>query len=273
MFHHKKFIELSHVLTPTSPTWEGVAAFTSSLACDYESCTTTTKFRVQKLCLHAGVGTHIDAPAHCIPGGRTVEMLSLRELIAPCLVIDVSAQPGPTSLVSVETVQQFEELYQAKFTAHVLRDAAFSCSSGRAEKERLSPAHPGQDRRSVLKDVSDNKNLFTDSIVLFKTNWSRKWSQPEQYRNDLQFPAISGEAAQYLVDRGALAIGIDTLSPDRPGNQFPTHDVVLGANRYLIENLTNLDRLPPIGATLMVMPLALAGATEAPARVIGIVDL
>lgn len=272
MLHHKKFIELSHVLTATSPTWEGVPAFSSSLACDYESSTTTTKFRVQKLCLHAGVGTHIDAPAHCIPGGRTVEMLTLSELISPCLVIDVSAQAGPTSLVSLETVLQFEDQYQAKFTAHALREAAFSCSSARVENGRLSPAHSERGRRSASKDVSDNKNLFTDSIVLFKTNWSRKWSEPKQYRNDLQFPAISGEAAQYLVDRGVLAIGIDTLSPDRPGNQFPTHDIVLGANSYLIENLANLDQLPPVGATLMVMPLTLIGATESPARTIGIVD-
>jgi hypothetical protein len=42
--------------------------------------------------MHAGIGTHIDAPAHCIPGAKTVDELYLNDLIAPCVVIDISKQ-------------------------------------------------------------------------------------------------------------------------------------------------------------------------------------
>ena len=230
MLESKRIVNLSHILKPTIPTWNADQACTTTVLLDYADCTTATKFRVQGLHLDAGlgVGTHIDAPAHCFAGGRTVEMLSLHELVAPCFVIDVSKHAQPTSLIGVDVVHQFEEQYGVS---------------------------------------------FANSIVLFKTNWSHKWSHPAQYRNDLQFPALLGNTAQYLVKQKVLAIGIDTLGADRPENHFIVHEIVLKADRYLIENLTDLDQLPPVGATLMVMPLAIAGATEAPARVVGIISL
>ena len=224
MLHNKKIVSLSHTLTPSSPTWNGKEAFIETREWDYPTCSTTTKFRVQSFCFDAGTGTHIDAPAHSVPGGRTVDQLEMNELIAPCFIIDASMYATSDSLIDLATIKLFERTHQVK---------------------------------------------FANSMVFFKTNWSIHWSQKQKYRNDLQFPALSAEAAAYLVDQEVIAIGIDTLGPDRPGDTFPVHDIVLGANRYLIENLTHLDQLPPCGATAIVMPLLIAGATEAPARIIG----
>jgi kynurenine formamidase len=36
------------------------------------------------------MGTHIDAPAHCFAGAKTVECLGLESLVTDCVVIDVS---------------------------------------------------------------------------------------------------------------------------------------------------------------------------------------
>lgn len=224
MLHNKKIVNLSHTLTPTSPTWTGKEAFVEKRECDYQTCSTTTKFRVQNFCFDAGTGTHIDAPAHCIAGGRTVDQLEINELIAPCFVIDASMHATPSSLIDLATVQQFKQTHQA---------------------------------------------TFAGSMVFFQTNWSARWDKPQTYRNDLQFPALSAKAAEYLIEQGVIAIGIDTLGPDRPGDTFPVHDIVLGTNRYLIENLTNLNQLPVCGATAIIMPLLIAGATESPARIIG----
>lgn len=225
MLQNRKLIELSHTIEPSSPTWYGGTAFTAPLVYDYTSCTTQTKFRVQELILHAGTGTHVDAPGHCIPGGRTVEQLWLDELVAPCIVIDVTTEAKPDSLISLEAVQTFERTHKA---------------------------------------------VIAGSIVFFKTGWSCWWNDPSLYRNELNFPAIEGAAAQYLIDHGALAIGIDTLGPDRPGDHYPVHEIVLSADCYLIENVANLEQLPPTGAMAMVMPIPLAGATEAPARILGL---
>ena len=49
------------------------------------------------------------------------------------------------------------------------------------------------------------------------------------------------------------AIGVDTLSLD-PGNSstFPVHVEFLATDRYGVENLANLDRVPPRGALAYV---------------------
>ena len=68
------------------------------------------------------------------------------------------------------------------------------------------------------------------------------------------FPGFSGDAVEWLVDEREIAgIGVDTLSLD-PGNAsvFAAHLTLLGANRFGIENLANLSRIPAKGATAFV---------------------
>jgi kynurenine formamidase len=69
------------------------------------------KFRVQSLQMFAGMGTHIDAPAHCIQGGRSIADIELKSLIAPCRVIDVSDRADANYLLSVNDIKQFENEY------------------------------------------------------------------------------------------------------------------------------------------------------------------
>ena len=87
----------------------------------------------------------------------------------------------------------------------------------------------------------------------------------------MHFPGITAEAAKMLVhERGAVGIGIDTLSPDGgAGAQlgFPAHHEILGRDRYILENLHLPHGLPARGATVFVAPLNVADAPEAPARV------
>ena len=87
----------------------------------------------------------------------------------------------------------------------------------------------------------------------------------------MHFPGIAEEAATFLVrERGAVGIGIDTLSPDGgtgADRGFPVHHAVLGSGRYILENLNLSEELPARGALAFVSPLNVAGAPEAPARV------
>ncbi|CAM9543286.1 unnamed protein product [Ectocarpus fasciculatus] len=109
-------------------------------------------------------------------------------------------------------------------------------------------------------------------FVIFRTGWDQHWTSGDKYRNNLQFPSISEQVALYMVEKGVSGIGIDTLSPDCDRSGFPVHRLILGAGKYIVENLTNLGSLPPCGSTLMVCPIKLSGCTEAPARVIVILD-
>ncbi len=49
------------------------------------------------------------------------------------------------------------------------------------------------------------------------------------------------------------------------------HSFVLGAGKYGITQLANLEKLPPTGAVIVVAPLKLVGGTGSPARVIALV--
>jgi kynurenine formamidase len=66
---------------------------------------------VQKINMLAGLGTHMDAPAHCISGGRTIENFTLEELISPCVVIDVSIRAHELYSVTKSDIVLFEHTY------------------------------------------------------------------------------------------------------------------------------------------------------------------
>lgn len=44
-----------------------------------------------QICLHSHTGTHIDAPIHFMPGGKTMDQLDLQSLIGPCKVVDCTS--------------------------------------------------------------------------------------------------------------------------------------------------------------------------------------
>lgn len=222
-----EIIDLTHTLNPNIPTWNGGCGFKSEIKLDYENCSEEVKFRVQQLKMHAGIGTHIDAPAHCVPNGLTVEQLPLSNLLAPAVIIDVSGLADEYYSVTVHDIEQFEKTYGL---------------------------------------------IQPNTCVLIKTGWERFWNDPLQYRNNLLFPAVSREATQLLLKRKIVGLGIDTLSPDRPGEGYPVHELLLGSGKFIIENVANLDVLPHKGAYVLVLPLKIEDATEAPIRLVGLIN-
>lgn len=222
-----KLIDLTHALEAHIPCWDGDGGcgFKHEITLDYSDCSTEVKFRVQKLEMFDGMGTHMDAPAHCIPGGKVVSDIPLKQLISPCVVIDVSNQADEDYSITQEDVIAFENQH------------------GR---------------------ITDN------TFVIFYTGWGRYWSDAKKYRNNLVFPSISKEAANVLLDRNIAGLGIDTLSPDIPSSGYPVHRKILSANKYIVENIAYADQLPAVGAYVLVIPIKISGATEAPIRLIAL---
>jgi len=61
---------------------------------------------------------------------------------------------------------------------------------------------------------------------------------------------------------------VDTLSIDYgPSVGFEVHHVVLGADKYGVENVKVVDGLPEMGATAIVSPLLYEDGSESPCRV------
>lgn len=221
-----QLIDLTHPLSSDTPSWTGSCGFEHTVKLDYDQCTTDVKFRVQQIKMHAGIGTHMDAPAHVIPGGATIDELDINNFLAPCVVIDVSRRAHERYSVSCEDVEKFE-------ATHGL--------------------------------------IPTGAFVIFYTGWEKHWNQPEQYRNNHLFPSVSGEAARMLLERGVVGLGIDTLSPDRPeGGDYPVHAALLGAGKYIVENVANASSLPPTGAYSLALPIKTVGGTEAPIRLVAL---
>jgi len=110
------------------------------------------------------------------------------------------------------------------------------------------------------------------TFVIMHTGWSQYWLTPLCYRNNLVFPSISAAAAELLVhERNIVGLGVDTLSPDCPANgEYPVHNIVLGADKYIVENIANTHLLPPTGSYTFALPIKIHAGSEAPVRLIGL---
>ena len=177
-------------------------------------------------------GTHMDAPGHFVLGGRLSPEITLQELIVPIVVIDIieRAREDPNAMVELDDVKRFERRH------------------GRIPRGALVAADSG---------------------------WAEKVGDPLEFKGgsafpNYNFPGWGEEAALFLAEkRDITGIGIDTISLD-PGNSstFPVHVNFLGTDRYGLENLANLGKIPPRGATAYVGLIPWEEGSGGPCRVI-----
>ncbi len=183
-------------------------------------------------------GTHIDAPLHFAQGGLSTDRIPLAALIAPAVVIDVSAQAAS------------DRDYRL-----TLGDVAtFESASGRVPAGSIVLLRTGWD-----KGWGNRLAYFGDSTTGTADN--------------LHFPGFGVDAARFLVDERTVAgIGIDSPSVDYgPSTDFPVHRIGAAKNVFNLENLTGLDRLPPTGAYLFALPMKIEGGSGGPVRAVAVV--
>lgn len=183
-------------------------------------------------------GTHLDAPIHFHADGLSNERIPLQNLVAPAVVIDVSAQSA--------------------------------CD----DDYRLT-------RQDVLDWEQRHGRIAPGTIVLLRTGWSTRWPDRRAYLGDdtpgdasnLHFPSYGDDAARLLVEeRGAAALGVDVASIDYgQSRDFMVHRIAAARQVPGLENLTNLDQLPPRGATLIALPMKIEGGSGGPLRAIALV--
>lgn len=120
--------------------------------------------------------------------------------------------------------------------------------------------------RSVPVDAFEGREI-QGRAVLIHTGWDRHFGTP-QYGVDAPF--LSEGAARYLVEAGALLVGIDSVNIDdaspEAGGTRPAHTMLLGAGVHVIEHLTNLGALPERGARFTAVPPKVAGFGTFPVR-------
>lgn len=102
--------------------------------------------------------------------------------------------------------------------------------------------------------------------LLFGTRNSKIWARGEnEFQRD--FVAVSEDGAEWLVAHGIQLVGVDYLSVAPFTAGVPTHTVLLKAGVVVVEGL-NLAQVPRGFYDLYCLPLKIAGADGAPARVI-----
>jgi kynurenine formamidase len=177
-------------------------------------------------------GTHMDVPGHFIADGRRSPDIKPRELIAPIVVIDISDRVAqdPDAEVTPDDLRSFERRH------------------GRIPKR---------------------------AIVAMYSGWESRIDDPAAFRNAdgsgvLHFPGFGKPAVDWLLARRRISgIGVDTLSLDHgPSTTFGAHLTILGADKYGIENLANLSRIPPRGAIAYVGLVPWEEGSGGPCRVI-----
>ncbi len=185
-------------------------------------------------------GTHIDAPSHFARAGSTVDRIPLERLVGPAVVIDVSE----------------------------------ACARDRDYRAGVDDFAAWEQAHGAIP---------RGAIVLLSTGFARFWPDRERYMGTaergpeavkkLHFPGLHPDGAAWLVEARAIrAVGLDTPSIDHgPSTTFETHRVLLGREVPAFENLTNLDRLPVTGATIVALPMKILGGSGGPLRAVAFV--
>jgi len=210
-----KTIDLSHPIEPGMPVYPGTEGPVFSHPFDLEK----DGFVEMRISLVTHTGTHMDAPAHILAWGKTLDRMPVSAFYGQAVCIDaVSGQKE----IAAEDLAPCEAMIQ------------------------------------------------TADFVLFRTGWSRLWGTSAYFEG---YPVLSPDAARRLSEFALKGVGFDTISADGPGDrEFLVHGIILGKERIIIENLTNLDQLPRTGFSIACFPLHFSGADGSPVRAVAFVD-
>lgn len=120
-------------------------------------------------------------------------------------------------------------------------------------------------------DLKKHEALITEEVfVLLKTGWGDKRANTKEFLTS--WPYMSGEGAQYLLDRKVKGMGIDGLStggyPDEEA-ESAAHKLLLGANKLLLKDIHIPDALlDGKQRFFMALPILIANAGGAWVRAI-----
>jgi kynurenine formamidase len=186
-------------------------------------------------------GTHFDAPIHWVTGQDQPDIASvpLSALVAPAAVIDVTDEVGedPNFLVEKEHLDAFQ---------------------------------------------AEHGPFPEGGWLLCRTGWSARSTQAEMINNTETGPTSPGmsvDCARWVSEESPLqGIGVETIGTDAGAAHsfdppFPCHTFFLGAGKYGLAQLQNLDQLPPTGAVVIASPLKILTGSGSPVRVLALVEV
>lgn len=231
----RKWVDLTHNINPNIPRFSAFDPIEEEILFTKED----TGFLVKKYTFTGAYSTHIDSPVHFSQQYlRDISDIELKELMAPLYVLrfEDKVAKNPDYSVSVEDILEFEAEY------------------GKIEK---------------------------GAFVAFCSNWSKRWDNPEAFYNydengQAHTPGWSVDAVKFLAkERDVIAIGHESLDTDAAlegaeAGFFWAEHAILDHNKYQIEVMTNLDKVPPTGAIIISLVPKIDKGASFPIRSIAI---
>lgn len=109
-----------------------------------------------------------------------------------------------------------------------------------------------------------------DTLLIRTGHYDATYPESEYSEN---YPGLSGEATQWLVDRGVVNFGVDQPSPDTPEDiTYPCHTICKEHALPHMENLRNIDQVVGESFTFVAFPLAIRNGTGSPIRPVAIIE-
>ena len=227
-----KVVDLTHTMSAEFPTFMGKPGIEMEREFEFKK----DRFNLSWWHIVEHAGTHLDAPFHFSETGLSAEKLSVEQLVIPLAVVNV--------------------VYQAE------QEADYQLS-----------------REDLAKWESKHGRLPAGCCVALHSGWGAlATSDPATFvgrdvNGTWHFPGFAPAAALWLLkERQVAGIAVDTMSLDHgPSRDFKTHQLWLPSERWGLENVANLDKVPEAGATLVVGAPKVKDATGGLARVMALV--
>lgn len=224
---YRSVVDLSHTIATNIPLWPGDPPV------EFETVATfaTDGYFLRRFSIGEHSGTHMNAPNSFWENGIGIDAYSPASRVVSAVVIDVRAKTQANP------------------------DYAFT-------------------KQDLFAWEAAHGEVPEGSLVILYTGWQEKWGDPVAFFNQdagggLHFPGFAGSTTRFLLNhRGIAGVGIDTHGAD-PGQDvnYATNTQVLERNGIVLECLTNLDKLPPKGTTLVLGALALKDGSGTPLSV------
>lgn len=192
---------------------------------------------VDILTLGSHTGTHIDAPYHFIKDGKKIDAIPIQRFVGSGVLIDVSDKSA--------------------------RDLI--------ESHEVEPYKP---------------KIEKGDFVIFMTGWDKYFGTPKYF----QHPFLSADGAKLLLKLGVALVGIDAMNIDPTYQEvmdldpqakdikykedygYLVHDILLGNDILIVENLCNLDKIRQVKGLYSFLPLKVKDSDGSPIRAVYISD-
>jgi kynurenine formamidase len=227
-------------IEPIHPWGEGAQVMCQIFGCEQHQLPGGEGWGDERMRITTHLGTHVDAPLHYGSTSegrpaRTITDIALDELYVDAIVLDLRELTAPNEGVPVAALE-----------------AALAANGAPAPQGGAVILRTGQERFTLA-----DEGFYT-------------------------YPGMTREGTLFLAGLGAKVLGTDALGWDRPFRAMrkaflSTGDAsqiwdghFAGRERevFIVQQMAQLDELPPSGFKVGFFPLRLKGCSAAPARVV-----